>query len=94
MREDRAGLRLVLWLHIWGAVVGYTRYQHLPTPEWLARTGPFVFAGAGLAASLFLALLLAAWLRLVFQRARAAILPAAPRRKPHAGRWPRYSPRR
>ncbi len=59
---------LIAWLYVSGAVVGYTRFQHLPPPRWLRDSSPLVFAGAGFAAALFLALLLATWLRLLFRR--------------------------
>ena len=64
-----ATVLLIAWLHIWGAVVGYTRYQHLPPPRWLRESSSLVFAGTGLAAALFLALLLAGWIRLAFRGA-------------------------
>ncbi len=64
---------LVAWLHVSGAIVGYTRYQRLPPPGWLQDSSPVVFAGAGFATALFLALLLATWLRFLFQRKPEAV---------------------
>lgn len=59
---------LVAWLHVSGSIVGWTRYQHLPPPGWLQDSNSVVFAGAGFATAIFLALLLATWLRLLFRR--------------------------
>ncbi len=55
---------LVIWLSISGAIVGYTRYQHLPPPEWLRVCSPYVFALAGIGAATFLFALLWNWIRL------------------------------
>ncbi len=72
-----AAAGLVVWLHVSGTIVGWTRYQHLPPPAWLRQYGPWFFASAGFAAALFMTLLLAAWLRLAFGRSRR--LSRAPR---------------
>ena len=59
---------LVLWLHVSGSVIGYTRYEHLPPPVWYQQIGPYLFAGTGFAMALVLGFLLAAWLHVAFRR--------------------------
>ncbi len=68
---------LVIWLHVSGSVIGYTRYEHLPPPVWYQQIGPYIFAGTGLAMALALAFLLAAWLRVAFQRVAEPSLQTA-----------------
>ncbi|MEE8142710.1 MAG: cbb3-type cytochrome c oxidase subunit I [Planctomycetota bacterium] len=67
---------LVVWLNISGSVVGYTRYLVLAQPVWFTVSGPFIFMGLGLAAGVFLALQLSAWLSLSF-RCRRGVIPEA-----------------
>ena len=59
---------LVAWLTIAGCVVGFTRYQRMPAPEWLTASNPVVFALTGIATAVFLALLTAIMLREAFRR--------------------------
>ncbi len=59
---------LIVWLHISGIIVGYTRYQLLPPPEWLQSCNYYVFASAGCGTALFLFALVATWLRIAFGR--------------------------
>lgn len=46
---------LVLWLTVAGCVMGLARYQRMPTPEWVAKANPAVFASTGTATAFFLA---------------------------------------
>ena len=76
MRRPAVGLNLsagvlVGWLFFSGAVVGYTRYQHLPQPTWLRDASPIVFVVAGVGTAAFMGMIMTAWLRLAFHRGPA-----------------------
>ncbi len=68
---------LVAWLTVAGCVVGFTRYQRLPAPEWLTASNPIVFSLTGIATAVFLALLTAIMLREAFRRV-ATLSPEPP----------------
>jgi nitric oxide reductase subunit B len=73
LRWPAVGLNLcaglfVGWLYFSGAIVGYTRYQHLPQPTWLRDASPIVFVVAGVGTAVVLGMILTTWLRLAFRR--------------------------
>lgn len=72
---------LILWLHVSGSIVGLTRYQHLPPPEWLRITSPYLFAVTGLGTALCIAILIGSWLRLAFRKP-GSVMPIEPDRVP------------
>lgn len=65
---------LVVWLHISGVVVGYTRYHHQLAPTWLTESNWIIFAVAGTLTAVFMSLLLIGWLRIIFRRSTKTIL--------------------
>lgn len=69
-----AAAALVVWLHISGVIVGYTRYHHQPTPAWLTTWNWIIFAAAGTLTAVFMGMLLISWLRIVFRRSTEALI--------------------
>jgi TRAP-type C4-dicarboxylate transport system permease small subunit len=59
---------LVLWLTIAGCAVGFTRYQRMPVPNWVATANPTIFASTGIATAAFLAAITALMGRAIWSR--------------------------
>jgi hypothetical protein len=59
---------LVLWLTIAGCAVGFTRYQRMPVPDWVAAANPTIFASTGIATAAFLAAITVLMARAIWSR--------------------------
>ena len=69
---------LVLWLTIAGCAVGFTRYQRMPVPEWVATANPTIFASTGIATAVFLAAITALMARAIWSRPTRAAAKEIP----------------
>ena len=69
---------LVLWLTIAGCAVGFTRYQRMPVPDWVATANPTIFASTGIATAVFLAAITALMARAIWSRPTRAATKEIP----------------
>ncbi len=69
---------LVGWLTLSGFVTAIYRYDGLASPPWVAKTGPFIFAAAGLMTAHYLSRLINIWMGELFSKQKNQPTPTDP----------------